>query len=246
MSKKSKKQKALPPTTIKDYAMTCFKGRAGWKYVSISKYGSTFGNIAPEIVSVQIHKTIPSLADTGRYVTTDSNLIRCIKLKPEYSNFIGLVVDKMGTVYMEDSLSSVDQKLSESFIPPVPEFVTTETLDNFFEDVSGDEIAEHSAKFMKQLTEAINATNAKFYNLSKYFKPESEEADPELDKLCKTLEKVDVTDDKSLAKGLDIIKSLTTDVMSVSKTSAESIEAASGIMQDTTPCETHESPNSSQ
>ncbi len=245
MSKKSKKQKPVPPTNIKDYALSCFRGRSGWKYISISKCGSTFGNVAPLIVSVQAHKTIPTLADTGRYVTTDSALIRCIKLKPEYSNFLGIVVDKLGNVYVEDSLSSTEQELSAALIPPVPEFITTETLENFFEDVTGDEIAEHSAAFMKQLTESISKTNEKFNNLSKYFKPKEEGEDPELDKLCKELEKVDITDDKALEKGLDIIKSLTNTAVDAAKESTEAVqETMQAIKEQEEIPVAHESPQS--
>ena len=77
---------------------------------------------------------------------------------------------------------------------------------------------------MKQLTESISKTNEKFNNLSKYFKPKEEGEDPELDKLCKELEKVDITDDKALEKGLDIIKSLTNTAVDAAKESTEAVQ----------------------
>ena len=67
MSKKSKKQKPVPPT-IKEYALSCFRGRSE----DISKCGS-FGTVAP---CQYRHKQFHAI---GRY---DYRL--SVVLKPEY------------------------------------------------------------------------------------------------------------------------------------------------------------------
>lgn len=239
MSKPSKKKSLIKetpeiveeyPDSLRAQLKTHFKGMSGWKFVSISKAGSMFGQGEhANIVPVQLHKTIPSLADTGKYMSTEDRLVTCIKLLEHHLDFVGLVMTNRGEVYMGDSLSSKQQDLPDTFMPPVPEFVTKEHHSQFSEEATDEDITAASTKYFKELSESINKTEEKFNDLSKYFKTDVEEMDPEMDDFCKMLEKVDVTDEAAMTNVLGLLKDITSTVSANAELSKEMIESSKEI-----------------
>ena len=175
--------------TVKSYLMKFFIGKAGWKYVSISKPGSLFktplGNM---IVMVKLHKTMPVLIETGRYEADKDMMLTPIKLNDIWEMFEGMVVDNTGKVYVGDDSYETVEGASTMHPTPVAMAFLTSKPELVFSEVEADEFSLASDEYVAKLKSAMQKTNAQFSQLSKFFDG-NQAADPELEKTMGSLEK---------------------------------------------------------
>jgi hypothetical protein len=108
---KLRQMESLPyiqSTSVVEYLREKFRGKAGYKYISISKVGSLF--LQPEyanIVPIIMHRNMPTITAMGRF-NDGNNKELAIGLVKVTEAFPGLVIDRSTNVYFGGSLTPFD------------------------------------------------------------------------------------------------------------------------------------------
>lgn len=242
MSKRLKKDKktVIPITTVKEYVMQYFKGKAGWKYISIARPNSTFTKEFSQIVDILLHKDIPVLTSSGKYTSEGAMLIKCIKLLPNFKDFDGFVIKNTGEFYSGNNLDNERQGVTNILNIPTNDSYLKLNPEEFLSEVDADLVEKASVSYMQDLTEMITDTNNKFNTLNKFFKDAKGEA---LDsKVAEQFKQLEQTLDNSkndtpeeMEKNFKLIKELSGTFGAVLK-EAESVKT----MAELIPTETKE------
>lgn len=249
MGKKSKKKvkEVLPsPVSMREYLLRLFRGKAGWKYVSVSLPGSTFPDEYRNIVPIHLHKEPPIVLDDGKYKSENRIFVECIALKAEHSDFQGVVLDRLGNGYTANDISQVGA-LGEELQPPPPVRFLELPPEAVFDTVTPELIDKASAAAICHLTTVMNAAATNLTKLDKFFKnskgePVSDKSEEEFLKLLP-----EISDDDSpetigiklnqLKDMSKVFSSTTSTMLSEMKKLKEAIDSEDAESQDDTPSE---------
>jgi len=216
--------------TIHNYFMSLLKGKCGWKYLSISKIGSVFtDDTGMCIVPVSLHKTIPVLSKNGKYTSPEAHLVKCIRLNKTCMDFEGIVFTNKGAAYLGSTIDCITQGVGAHFIPPQPVSLMTSAPETLFSEVTAEEVDIASTIYMQALHKAMEDTNEKFNNLTKYYKStDVESLDPEtkkeLDSIEEQFKNIDESNLAGMKEKLDIVKNFSTTLKQELESSKEEFD----------------------
>ena len=91
----------IPAQVVIPYLMDKFKGKAGYKYISIAKHGSLFiHNSYHDLVPIIMHQSFPETTTMGRFHDPNQKdlAIGLVRVNPIFKGF---VLSKSGVLYPE-------------------------------------------------------------------------------------------------------------------------------------------------